>query len=356
MTKEKSNVVVSEMANTHYVYMDIIRILATYLVIFTHTGNLGSKLYIYGSYDKTHKLIYIIADVLRCVNVPLFFMISGALLLPKQESYKRLFSKRVAKYAIVLIIMSYFVVYYKNSWYDFKLFFEQLCTQYVTGLYWFLYAYLGYLLILPFLRSMVNAMGKKDFRYFMVLGILFKGILNVGIGLCGWESKFLVPFYLGEDAIFYPVMGFYFSNIIATSDEMNRKEKRELGAGCVLSLICVLSTVYIMHWEACIKGEYSETYLMNFTVIPTLFTFMAIKCGCLKHNISERGRKVIKFIADNSFGVYLFSTFAQVNLVGVYFFFFRLTGEKLPLISSYLYVLVVMMVEVVVVALLRKIM
>lgn len=73
MTKEKSNVVVSEMANTHYVYMDIIRILATYLVIFTHTGNLGSKLYIYGSYDKTHKLIYIIADVLRCVNVPLFF-------------------------------------------------------------------------------------------------------------------------------------------------------------------------------------------------------------------------------------------------------------------------------------------
>ena len=47
MTKEKSNVVVSEMANTHYVYMDIIRILATYLVIFTHTGNLGSKLYIW---------------------------------------------------------------------------------------------------------------------------------------------------------------------------------------------------------------------------------------------------------------------------------------------------------------------
>lgn len=357
MAKEKTEAMISGISDTHYTYMDIIRILATYLVIFTHTGDIGSKLYIYGNYDGIRKLIYIVADVVRCINVPLFFMISGALLLPKEESYKRLFSKRVVKYVVVLISMSYFyfVVYYKNSWYDLGLFFKQLCTEYVTGLYWFLYAYLGYLLILPFLRKLVKVMEKKDFRYFMILGILFKGILNVGIGLCGWSGRFLVPFYLGEDAVFYPVMGFYFANLISTPEEIDRKVKRELGIGGVLSLICILGTVYMMHWEACRTGEYSETYLMNFTVIPTLFAFGVIKSGCLKFNISEKGKKLIRFIADNSFGVYLFSVFAQINLVEIYFFINDKTGGEIPLISSYLYVLAVMMIEVVVIALLRKI-
>lgn len=357
MEKEKTEVVISGISDTHYVYMDIIRILATYLVIFTHTGDIGSKLYIYGNYDGTRKLIYMVADVVRCINVPLFFMISGALLLPKKESYKRLFSKRIAKYVVVLISMSYFyfVVYYKNSWYDFGLFFEQLCTEYVTGLYWFLYAYLGYLLILPFLRKLVKAMGKRDFQYFMILGILFKGILNVGIGLCGWNGKFMVPFYFGEDAVFYPLIGFYFANLISTPVELDRKVKRELVIGGMLSLICILGTVYMMHWEACRTGAYSETYLKNFTVIPTLFVFGVIKCGCLKFNIPENGKKLIRFIADNSFGVYLFSVFAQIKLVGIYFFFNDKTGGRIPLLSSYLYVLAVMMIEVVVISLLRRI-
>ena len=80
-----------------------------------------------------------------------------------------------------------------------------------------------------------------------------------------------------------------------------------------------------------------------------------IKSGCLKFNIPEKGKKLIRFIADNSFGVYLFSVFAQVNLVEIYFFINDKTGGKIPLISSYLYVLAVMMIEVVVIALLRKI-
>ena len=40
-------------------------------------------------------------------------MISGALLLPKEESYKRLFSKRVVKYVVVLISMS--TVFWKEN-------------------------------------------------------------------------------------------------------------------------------------------------------------------------------------------------------------------------------------------------
>ena len=69
------------------VYLDLIRIVAVYLVIFTHTGDLGSKLYEFGDYDFTRNIIYIMTDVIRRINVPLFLMVSGAVLLGREGEY-----------------------------------------------------------------------------------------------------------------------------------------------------------------------------------------------------------------------------------------------------------------------------
>ena len=90
---------------TREVYLDMIRIVAVFLVIFTHTGDIGSKLYVFGDYGTLRNAIYIMADIIRCINVPLFFMVSGALLLGKKEAYKTLLKKRVLRYAIVFILL-----------------------------------------------------------------------------------------------------------------------------------------------------------------------------------------------------------------------------------------------------------
>ena len=55
-----------------HIYLDIIRIVASYLVIFTHTCELGSRLYVFGDYSIKRTMIYIMADALSCVCAPLF--------------------------------------------------------------------------------------------------------------------------------------------------------------------------------------------------------------------------------------------------------------------------------------------
>lgn len=336
----------------HQIYLDIIRIIATFLVIFTHTGNIGSKLYMYGDYGVIRKLIYLLADILRCVNIPFFFMISGTLLLGRDESLGSLFKKRILRYILVLIVMSYFyfTVYYKYSWYDWKLFLEKLCSQYVTGLYWFLYSYLGFLLILPFLRKMVRSMSNNDYKYFLILGILFKNIFNVVIGLCGW-GNFLIPFYFATDAMFYPIIGYGISKI---EGEYNVEIGREVVGG-IGSILCVLFTGIMMHWEACRVGEYQETYLFSFLVIPAIWSFYMIKRACSKIQVPLIVEKIIAYVADNCFGVYLFSVFAQVKLIGIYELLDDGLKRNFPLICCLLYVAIVMIIEVIAVSIIRKI-
>lgn len=339
-------------------YIDVIRVLAAFLVVFTHTGDIGSKLYAFNDYGTLRNGIYIMADVIRCINVPLFFMVSGALLLRKKESYKELLYKRIFKYAIILVVMSYFyfVIFYGNRWNDFGLFFEQLCTRYVTGLYWFLYEYIGYLLILPFLRKIVATMEEKDYQYLLIMGVLFKGILNVATGILGW-GNILIPFRMSVDAIFYPLMGDYIANLPCDVHKESGRIKKNIIFGLIASCICVLAATYMVHWEAYKLGGYNEsreTYLASFSVIPTIYVFYAIRVWCVNLQMPPIVSKVFHFIGENSFGIYLFSIFAQVKMLFVH--------EKIsallpgfPLISCLIYIMIVLIVEAVAVSLLRKI-
>lgn len=346
------------MESNRKVYMDIIRVIAVFLVIFTHTGNIGSKLYVFGDYGTIRNAIYVMTDVIRCINVPLFFMVSGALLLRKKESFKELFIKRVLRYAIVLICMSYFyfVFYYKNSWNDFGLFFEQLCTKYVIGLYWFLYEYIGYLLILPLLRKMVSAMEERDFQYLLVMGVMFKGLLSIFSGLCGW-GRVLIPFHLSTDAIFYPVMGYYFSDISCDYRKNRTSIRKKIFYGGIISCLCIISVGLMMHWEALKMGGYSETqetYLFALNVIPTVYVFYTVRFACENIRIPLMFAKIFCFLGENSFGVYLFSIFAQVKLMPVYN---AISGiiPQLPLTACIIYIMIVMIIEVLGVSLLRRI-
>lgn len=340
------------------VYIDVIRVVAAFLVIFTHTGNIGSKLYVHDDYGLIRNAVYIMADIIRCINVPLFFMVSGALLLRKKESYRDLFKKRVLRYVIVLICMSYFyfVFYYNNLWNNFSFFFKQLCTEYVTGLYWFLYEYIGYLLILPLLRKMVSVMEKKDFQYLLIMGIFFKGLLNIITGLLGWD-KLLIPFQLSTDAIFYPVMGYYISDIPCDYKKNKLSIKREIIFGFFTSCLCIAFVGLMMHWEALKMGGYSEaqeTYLFSLNVIPTVYVFYIIKCACENVKISAMISKVFCFLGENSFGIYLFSIFAQVKLMSVYNVIIGIMPQ-LPLLACIIYIIIVMIIEAIGISLLRRI-
>ncbi|MFR2231754.1 MAG: acyltransferase family protein [Roseburia intestinalis] len=87
--------------------------------------------------------------------VPLFFMVSGALLLGKNESGKDLFQKRILRMILVIVIFS-FLYYMKlvlkgeRPFAPFS-FLLSLPTDLVYLPYWFLYSYIS--VCLRFCRS-----------------------------------------------------------------------------------------------------------------------------------------------------------------------------------------------------------
>jgi surface polysaccharide O-acyltransferase-like enzyme len=72
------------------IHLDLLRLIAIFLVIFNHTGERGYILFI-SKMGSPISLLYMAASVFCKIAVPLFFMISGALLLKKEESLKQLF-------------------------------------------------------------------------------------------------------------------------------------------------------------------------------------------------------------------------------------------------------------------------
>ena len=335
------------------VYLDMIRIIAAYLVIFTHTGDNGSKLYVYGDYGVIQNTLYMAMDVFRTINVPLFFMVSGALLLGKTETYSQLFKKHILKYTAVITVFSY--LYYTvypladNNWLDIRGYLKGIYSGNVIGLFWFLYAYLGFLLILPFIRKMIQSMSDIDYKYILITGILFKGIFAVVGGLV-FCTGFGVSCTFATDSIFYPIMGYYLAKVIE-----DRTDKKLLTSGAVLSFFNIICAVLMTYWDMNKNGEYSENYLFSFTVIPALYMFYLLKCIGRKLEKSQFVCKIINCLGNCSFGVYLFGLFIQVVMVKPVYRKIFACLPNFPLLACLVYVAVVVLVAVVITYILKKI-
>ena len=91
-----------------YIYLEIIRIIAMFFVIFNHTGIEGFFLYFKQDPGSFSYWLYSFISIFCKFSVSIFFMISGALMLGKEESIKTLWEKRILKMILFLIAVSTF--------------------------------------------------------------------------------------------------------------------------------------------------------------------------------------------------------------------------------------------------------
>lgn len=97
-----------------YFYLDVMRVIAILLVLYTHTGELGNFIWTRLSFNNVQFWISIIGDNIRVANTSLFLMISGALLLGKEENISSIFRNKVLRMVAALFIFSaFYFVYYK---------------------------------------------------------------------------------------------------------------------------------------------------------------------------------------------------------------------------------------------------
>lgn len=304
------------------IHLDLLRLLAIYLVIFNHTGDRGFTLFI-GKMDSPISLLYMIASVFCKIAVPLFFMISGALLLRKEETLKELFLKRILRMVSVLCIISilYYFWLHRSNGLNIIAFISFIYGKSATTSLWYLYSYIGLLLMMPFLRSMVKNMQQKDFVYLICCYIVLTGILPC-LEYLFWRGdvtmhESFTPVLLMSQSIFYALIGYYIEHIL---DSQNYN-KRNICIGIAISIGAIILTCGMVYYRASATDGSSvlelENYFNCFICVPTITIYYLIKYIGVKCKLQGSG-KWISIFGSAVFGVYLIEKFTRALTNGVY--------------------------------------
>lgn len=226
--------------NERYKYIDALRALCIFLVIYNHTQNKGYDLYAY-SPESPFYFLYLVYSIFDKIAVPCFLTISGMLLLRKQESIKDSVLRTI-KFICILIFFSFFMQLYNVKWDIGKVnvvtFLTTLYSKNHATAYWYLYAYIALLLSLPILRLITSNIKAKHINYLVVLYSL-----HAIIKIFEWtlfSDKYLLNYHLElkilDSLLLFPIIGYFLENII----EISKITKGQLILYNVISIICIV--------------------------------------------------------------------------------------------------------------------
>ena len=289
-------------------HLDLLRVLAIFLVVLNHSG---AYLYYLQVQSPALRLLCACFSCLIKTAVPLFFMISGALLLEKEESLAELFRKRVLRYALVLILFSLashlWDLYQSHGRFSLYFFLSRLYAYRFVDSYWFLYGYLGFLLGLPLLRRLAKGMRDRDF-YYMIALMLGYHLVEIFIALfikeeLSVEGSFvLFPIVY---SVFYPLFGYYLERRLPKAAFAPRGLWLSLALSLAAVLLMVLSTLtYCRRFDVWTAGP-GEVYFWSLALVPAGGLYIQAKALYQHHHPGALPRQALLVFGSCSFGVYL---------------------------------------------------
>ncbi len=260
------------------------RILACFFVIFNHTGTRG--FFLFSLYEKSsiQFWVYLIISIFCKFSVPLFFMISGALMLNRPpEPLRKLWYKRILRIFLVLLFWSFFyyiVQLYQEKWdFDIKTFILKLYDSNWNGSFWYLYAYIPMLMTLPFLQKFAKSMDKQDFIYLIILVFGFSSLLPI-MQYVLWQGRhnlngnFRIA-WLCSNIFLYPCTGYFLEN-----DLKNFWSKKRILILWLFNIVTISLSAYMTYLKSNVTGVLDESNSQDFYNTFVLINSIAIFVTC----------------------------------------------------------------------------
>lgn len=300
------------MQNQRKVHLDILRIVGAFWVLFNH-----SQMFYYYMTVKPTSVSYwlwVSISAFCKMAVPLFFMVSGALLLGKEETVKKVYQHRIFKVVLIIGIFSTFQYAYQllhGGQTSVGEFIKILYKSRITSSYWFLYSYLAAIIMLPFIRRIAQNITFSELIYFFILKLVFHTALPI------FEIKFSSHVNLSidilSDNIFFMIMGYYMENKL-TKDWYQKKNMISLSIACIVGMFATGAAVVL---EATKVGEATENYIGCFTCVTTIWAYAIVKYICINHTFGENSAKWITYLGSCTLVVYLIGNLITDNVLTI---------------------------------------
>ena len=252
--------------------VDLIRTIAIVAVILLHSTNDLTNTTVMGVNEIYRWWTVDIYQSIGRLGVPLFVMLTGALLLQpsKREDLGTFFGKRFARIGLPFLFWgaSYFMwdVYVEQ---------QQVTQAFIvqgilTGPYlhfWYIYMLVGLYFVTPFLRLMMAQASSQLFKYFAVLWFVGTALVPFIYLLTPYEvdaNLFIIPAFLG-----YFVLGYYLLRV-----KVNRKL-----LVAMLALGLVLSTLGTYIIAGTVGGKtqfFFQEYVSPSTILASIALFLLL--------------------------------------------------------------------------------
>ena len=230
------------------------------------------------------------------------------LILHKKESFRRIFQHRILRILIVMVILSILIVtLIPDS--------DSFLKTFFSGLNWYLYAYIGYLLMLPFLRILVNHMTRKDMRLFFILTAIAYSVSGILIPFRGVEEAFtgFLPIFsspFGSSCwnLAFPVLAYCLVSFSKHEENPSRK-KRILLILLIGTIASLVIAMLLMNYDLTAKhGKHMELIAQHAVLFPCCFIFYGLYEGFPESIRLPFSGKVLAEFSAATFGMFLIET------------------------------------------------
>ena len=272
-------------------YYDLLRAFAIIAVIICHVDHF------FGPLTSTTQIIAQMTfhDIGR-IGVPIFLMISGALLLNREypdltQFLKKRFARIIYPFVfwIILILAQLYYLNY-NTTFMWKVFIGE------PSITWYFWVLIGIYLFIPVINSFVKEYGEKGVEYFLAIWFITM-ILKTFNAYPLWANFDLNLFagYIG-----YPLLGYYLAN---------KKFSISDGKVCILGLATLLVSLAVFVYLNYHSSTYISLIYQNVPIIfmgAGLFIFIKYldklnKFDSIKNNFIG---KTINSLSLYSYGMY----------------------------------------------------
>lgn len=330
-----------------YDFIDVLRIAACFFVIVNHTC---SMIFV-NTTPSVNWFVSLIYFYISKLSVPVFVMISGYTMLDKRDDYKKSL-QRVLRVVLALCVFSF--GYYMFQWWlgdrpviGFFDFFVVILKNPLSLAYWYLYMYIGLLIMMPFLQKFVAGLNKKDCEIFIVISLFVFGTWPI---IVHWfpalEVTSLVDLACFDSYIAMLMIGYYIKKYVTPS-------KKLFIVSAITFVVCVAFNVIMTYHEYLTTGGgeylfYDDRVYLPIVLQGASFFYMAT-------HLSLKGKvaKVLKVVGSCTFGIYLVADFLISITQSIYFYL--CTKGITPMISMIIYEIVIFVVGLAMVLVMKKI-
>lgn len=306
-----------EISPKRILYLDEVRSLAIILVVLGH-------LIRQFSHDFASWQICSGVFSLTRIGVPLFFTVSGALLLTRKHDIKSFLEKRFKRvflpfafWILVYVILGIVIWQYKLS---FKYVFDiAFGAHQLSDPFWFIWSLIGIYLLIPLLSSFIREYGDFGSKYLILITVILSLLCSVGFFT---DQQIKQDFRVIYN--FFSVLGYFILGSYIQNHEFRYSKNKMFLIGAVMFIIGIVGHFLKIYYKG--LGGFGLAAVDFFDIVVVMETmglFIAFKYADVKM-ISDKIKplkeqtlgKIIVTFSSCSFGIYLSHYIIMLYLFG----------------------------------------